>query len=58
MESKHLIGLENISKNDINEFIENGFLFKITVALIDTRIIYGVIYLLKGKIDIANYDEE
>ena len=22
MESKHLIGLENISKNDVNEFIE------------------------------------
>ena len=38
--------------------LENGFLFKITVALIDTPIIYGVIYLLKGKIDIANYDEE
>ena len=28
MESKHLIGLENISKNDINEFIETGFIFK------------------------------
>ena len=28
MESKHLIGLENISKNDINEFIETGFLFR------------------------------
>tara|TARA_S200000501_G_scaffold328142_1_gene327861 strand:+ start:297 stop:962 length:666 start_codon:yes stop_codon:yes gene_type:complete len=38
--------------------LENGFLFKITVALIDTPIIYGVIYLLKGKIDIASYDEE
>ena len=38
--------------------LENGFLFKITVALIDTPIIYGVIYILKGKIDIANYNEE
>ncbi|MBS30630.1 MAG: aspartate carbamoyltransferase [Candidatus Marinimicrobia bacterium] len=28
MESKHLIGLENISKNDINEFIETGFVFR------------------------------
>ena len=28
MESKHLIGLENISKNDIKEFIETGFLFR------------------------------
>ncbi|MAV93232.1 MAG: aspartate carbamoyltransferase [Candidatus Marinimicrobia bacterium] len=28
MESKHLIGLENISKNDIDEFIETGFLFR------------------------------
>ncbi|MAN35083.1 MAG: aspartate carbamoyltransferase [Candidatus Marinimicrobia bacterium] len=28
MESKHLIGLENISKNDINEFIETGFIFR------------------------------
>ena len=28
MESKHLIGLEDISKNDINEFIETGFIFR------------------------------
>ena len=35
--------------------LENGFLFKIIVALIDTPIIYGVIYLLKGKIEIAKY---
>ena len=35
--------------------LENGFLFKILVALIDTPIIYGVIHLLKGKIEIAKY---
>ena len=35
--------------------LENGFLFKIIVALIDTPIIYGVIHLLKGKIEIARY---
>ena len=35
--------------------LENGFLFKIMVALIDTPIIYGIIYLLKGKIEIAKY---
>ena len=35
--------------------LENGFLFKIIVALIDTPIIYGVIHLLKGKIEIAKY---
>jgi len=38
--------------------LENGFLFKVLVALIDTPIIYGIIYLLKGKIDIAPYNEE
>jgi len=27
------------------------------VALMDTPIIYGVIYALKGKIDIAHYGE-
>ena len=32
-----------------------GWLFKVLVALIDTPIIYGVIYLLKGKIDIAKH---
>ena len=30
-----------------------GWLFKVLLALIDTPIIYGIIYLLKGKIDIA-----
>ena len=38
--------------------LENGFLFKVLVALIDTPIIYGIIHLLKGKIDIAPYNEE
>ena len=28
MKSKHLIGLENISSNDINEIIDTGFLFR------------------------------
>ena len=32
-----------------------GWLFKVLVALIDTPIIYGVIYFLKGKIDIAKH---
>ena len=30
-----------------------GWIFKVLVALIDTPVIYGIIYLLKGKIDIA-----
>jgi uncharacterized integral membrane protein (TIGR00697 family) len=37
--------------------LENGFLFKVLIAIIDTPIIYGVIYLLKGKIEIAPYEE-
>ncbi|MBH10901.1 MAG: hypothetical protein CMG74_11240 [Candidatus Marinimicrobia bacterium] len=36
--------------------LENGFLFKVIVALIDTPIIYCVIYALKGRIEIADYD--
>ena len=28
METKHLIGLENISKKDINSFIDVGFTFR------------------------------
>ena len=32
-----------------------GWIFKVLVALIDTPIIYGVIHLLKGKIDIAKH---
>jgi len=37
--------------------LENGFLFKVLVALLDTPVIYGVIYALKGKIEIAPYEE-
>ena len=37
--------------------LENGFLFKVVVAFLDTPIIYGVLYALKGKIDIASYEE-
>ena len=33
--------------------IVDGWLFKMLMALIDTPIIYGIIFLLKGKIDIA-----
>ncbi len=37
--------------------LENGFLFKVLIALLDTPVIYGIIYLLKGKVDIAPYQE-
>ena len=33
--------------------IIDGWIFKMLMALLDTPIIYGIIYLLKGKIDIA-----
>ena len=33
--------------------IIDGWVFKMLMALIDTPIIYGIIHLLKGKIDIA-----
>ncbi len=35
----------------------DGWLFKMLMALIDTPIIYGIIYLLKGKIEIASNEE-
>ena len=35
--------------------IIDGWLFKMLMAAIDTPIIYGIIYLLKGKIDIAKH---
>ena len=35
--------------------IIDGWLFKMLMAAIDTPIIYGVIHLLKGKIDIAKH---
>ncbi len=41
------------STNQIFSAIIDGWLFKMLMALIDTPIIYGIIFLLKGKIDIA-----
>ena len=38
--------------------LENGFLFKVVVALVDTPIIYAVIYSLRGKVEIAHYEED
>ena len=43
--------------NQIFSAIIDGWLFKMLMALIDTPIIYAVIYFLKGKIDIAPYEE-
>ena len=37
--------------------IFDGWLFKMMMALIDTPIIYGILRLLKGKIEIANIEE-
>jgi len=37
--------------------IIDGWFFKMLMALIDTPIIYGIIHLLKGKIDIADIEE-
>ena len=39
--------------DQIKSAIIDGWLFKMLMAFIDTPIIYGAIYLLKGKIDIA-----
>lgn len=47
-----------IEWNRFFTLLENGFIFKVLVALIDTPIIYGVLYALKGKIDIAPYNED
>ena len=44
------------SSQIINAIID-GWLFKMLMAFIDTPIIYGIIHLLKGKIDIANIEE-
>jgi queuosine precursor transporter len=41
------------STDQIFSAIVDGWLFKMLMALIDTPIIYGIIYILKGKIDIA-----
>ena len=37
--------------------IIDGWLFKMFMAFIDTPIIYGIIHLLKGKIEIAGHEE-
>lgn len=39
--------------DQIFQAIIDGWLFKMLMAFIDTPIIYGIVYLLKGKIDIA-----
>ena len=41
------------SSNQIFSAIIDGWLFKMLMAFIDTPIIYGIIHLLKGKVDIA-----
>ena len=41
------------NSDQIISAIIDGWTFKMLMALVDTPIIYGVIYLLKGKIDIA-----
>ena len=41
------------NSDQIISAIIDGWTFKMLMALIDTPIIYGIIYLLKGKIDIA-----
>ena len=55
-----VIGILFIGVWDTNQIflaIIDGWLFKMLMALIDTPIIYAVIYFLKGKIDIAPYEE-
>ena len=39
------------SSKQIFSGIIDGWIFKMMIALIDTPIIYGIIYLLKGKIE-------
>ena len=41
--------------NQIISAIIDGWLFKVLMAAIDTPISYGIIHLLKGKIDIAKH---
>ena len=43
------------SSQIINAIID-GWLFKMLMAFIDTPIIYGIIHLLKGKINIAKIE--
>ena len=39
--------------DQIFQAIIDGWLFKMLMAFVDTPIIYGIVYLLKGKIEIA-----
>ena len=41
--------------SNILSAIIDGWLFKMLMAAIDTPIIYGIIHLLKGKVEIAKY---
>ena len=41
----------------IQSAIIDGWIFKMMMAFVDTPIIYGVIHLLKGKIEIATLEE-
>ena len=41
--------------DQIYSAILDGWLFKMLMAAIDTPIIYGIIHLLKGKVEIANH---
>ena len=41
------------NRDQIFQAIIDGWLFKMLMAFVDTPIIYGIVYLLKGKIDIA-----
>ena len=41
------------NSDQIISAIIDGWTFKMLMALVDTPIIYGIIYLLRGKIDIA-----
>ena len=43
--------------DQIKSAIIDGWLFKMLMAFIDTPIIYGIIHLLKGKINIAELEE-
>ena len=45
------IGVWNTDQ--IQSAIIDGWIFKMLMALLDTPIIYGIIFLLRGKIDIA-----
>ena len=45
------------NSDQIFRSIIDGWLFKMLMALIDTPIIYGIIHLLKGKIEIAAIEE-